>query len=144
MWFVSSAAGFSITENSVTEYNNWNRKSKNHHSETQYHPYTALSQTSNKFIKSSVLEYSFEEVCEILLIIYTVYFFYNHHISCNIYILTVVNVDVLKKLMSIVLIKEGFCFIFRKIIYRSQTYLKFKIMIEHLIGDKVKLQSKIN
>ncbi|KAF0759369.1 Uncharacterized protein FWK35_00030498, partial [Aphis craccivora] len=52
---------YSMTENSVADCNNWNRKSKTYMSETQYHPYSALSQTSNKFIKSSVLEYSFEE-----------------------------------------------------------------------------------
>lgn len=51
-----------MTENSVADCNNWNRKSKTYMSETQYHPYSALSQTSNKFMKSSVLEYSFEEV----------------------------------------------------------------------------------
>lgn len=63
IWFVLSTLGYSITEKSVAEFNNWNRKSKNYLSKNQYHPYTALSQTSNKFIKSSVLEYSFEEVC---------------------------------------------------------------------------------
>lgn len=51
-----------MTENSVSEYNNWNRRSKAYLSETKYHPYSALSQTSSKFIKSSVIEYSFEEV----------------------------------------------------------------------------------
>lgn len=52
---------YSMTENSVAECNNWNRKSKTYLSETKYHPYSALTQTSNKFIKSSVIEYSFEE-----------------------------------------------------------------------------------
>ncbi|XP_060849606.1 uncharacterized protein LOC132928758 [Rhopalosiphum padi] len=52
---------YSMTENSVADCNNWNRKSKAYLSETQYHPYSTLSQTSNKFMKSSVLEYSFEE-----------------------------------------------------------------------------------
>lgn len=51
-----------MTENSVSEYNNWNRRSKAYLSETKYHPYSTLSQTSSKFIKSSVIEYSFEEV----------------------------------------------------------------------------------
>lgn len=54
--------GYSMNENSVAECNNWNRRSKTYLSETQYHPYSALSQTSNAFMKSSVLEYSFEEV----------------------------------------------------------------------------------
>ncbi|XP_022167645.1 uncharacterized protein LOC111031844 [Myzus persicae] len=52
---------YSMTENTVAECNNWNRKAKTYLSETQYHPYSALTQTSNKFMKSSVLEYSFEE-----------------------------------------------------------------------------------
>jgi len=62
-----------MTENTVAECNNWNRKAKTYLSETQYHPYSALTQTSNKFMKSSVLEYSFEEVsaskwkCEIVI-----------------------------------------------------------------------------
>jgi len=52
-----------MTENAVAECNNWNRKAKTYLSETQYHhPYSALTHTSNKFMKSSVLEYSFEEV----------------------------------------------------------------------------------
>lgn len=51
-----------MTENSVADCNNWNRRSKTYLSETQYHPYSALPQTSNRFMKSSVLEYSFEEV----------------------------------------------------------------------------------
>jgi len=55
--------GYSMTENTVAECNNWNRKAKTYLSETQYHhPYSALTQTGNKFMKSSVLEYSFEEV----------------------------------------------------------------------------------
>lgn len=62
MYYFLILPGFSMTENSVAECNNWNRKTKTYLSETQYHPYSALSQTSNKFMKSSVLEYSFEEV----------------------------------------------------------------------------------
>lgn len=55
-----------MNENSNAECNSWNRRSKTYLSETQYHPYSALPQTSNKFMKSSVLEYSFEEVCIII------------------------------------------------------------------------------
>lgn len=63
---IFSSPGYSMTENSVAECNNWNRRSKTYLSESQYHPYSALSQTSNKFMRSSVLEYSFEEVSVIL------------------------------------------------------------------------------
>lgn len=52
-----------MTKNSNIDCNNWSRKSKTYLSEIQYHQYSALPQTSNKFMKSSVLEYSFEEVC---------------------------------------------------------------------------------
>lgn len=60
--FFRYLSGYSITENNISECNNWNQRSKTYLSETQYHPYTTLSQTSNKLMKSSVLEYSFEEV----------------------------------------------------------------------------------
>lgn len=55
-----------MTENNNAECNNWNRKSKTYLSETQCRPYSALPQTGNKFMKPSVLEYSFEEVCIIM------------------------------------------------------------------------------
>lgn len=60
--YLFSFLGYSITENNVAECNNWNRKSK-----TYLGQYSALTQASNKFIKSSVLEYSFEEVSAVKL-----------------------------------------------------------------------------
>lgn len=62
--FLGFHSGYSIPENTSTvDCNNWNRKSRAYLSETQYHPYTAANQIRNdRFMKSPVLEYSFEEV----------------------------------------------------------------------------------